>query len=559
MSISHITDKLILSSSPSQWKISQTSPESSLSSTLDPSKDILRSLFLSLSPPFSPNRTRETIKYLQEDEKLVGRYAASRGIDDEEHALKDAVLGRLVAAIYAEALDTLLSEAIKSETEAQWWADLERSRLRVAYHLVQSASFSNSLLCILTSMLLALPLRVSNLIEDVLHALHSNSQPISFSVFNPSSICALLNRDTGRPISVTASMFPHLHTHPSVVPPPLAPLREHLYFPSLLSSSTSPLNTIASACRSLWHAHSLAARYVLHYITLPLHLASQEIHVKRLELERIRDERAEALGELASKHEYISRTLRKDLDERAAFLQVIDQALVGQQHVDTAKLGSPTSLLDALVTTSSKVLPMHTSRHHEDLRTYSLLRPSRLVRIWPRLLVLPPLTLYAIRRISASQDTLLSLAEEAWETMKGFWRGWLIEPLADIAKTVRTGGEGSIIVQKGSINADLEVCICHPQFLVLTSALQSLERMTLSLAKDKLNYSPTQLDDLSNKLRTGDLTPILQIYEEDIKRPVRSTVSGTLLRSAFIQVQKAKVRPFAFACIDKFGLLHLSS
>ena len=271
-----------------------------------------------------------------------------------------------------------------------------------------------------------------------------------------------------------------------------------------------------------------------------------------MELERIRDERAEALGELASKHEHISHALRKDLDGRAAFLQVIDQALIGQERVDAAKLESSTSLLDALVTTSSKVLPMHMSLHKEDFRTYSLLRPSRLVRIWPRLLVLPPLTLYAIQRIRASQDTLLSLAEDAWETMKGFWRGWLVEPLADIAKTVRTGGEGSIIVQKGSINADLEVFICHPQFVVLTYALQSLERMTLSLARDKLNYSPAQLDELSNKLRFGDLTPILQIYEEDIKRPVRSTVSGTLLRSAFIQVQKAKVRPFAR--VDKFGL-----
>jgi nuclear-control-of-ATPase protein 2 len=141
MSIPHITDKLILSSTPSQWKISQASPESFLPSTVDPSKDVLRSLFLSLSPPFSPDRTRDAIKYLQDDGKLV----ASRGIDAEEQALKDAVLGRLVAAIYAEALDTLLSEAINSDIEAQWWADLERSRLRVAYHLVQSASTSNSL------------------------------------------------------------------------------------------------------------------------------------------------------------------------------------------------------------------------------------------------------------------------------------------------------------------------------------------------------------------------------------------------------------------------------
>ena len=346
-------------------------------------------------------------------------------------------------------------------------------------------------------------------------------------------------------------MFPHLRTHPSVVPPPLAPLSEYLHSSSIIFSSTSPPN-IASACRSLWHATSLATRYILHYITLPLQLTSQEVHVKRLELERIRDERAEALGELATKHEHISHALRKDLDGRAAFLQVIDHALVGQERIDAAKFGSSTSLLDALVTTSSKVLPMHTSLHKEDFRMYSLLRPSRLVRIWPRLLVLPPLTLYAIQRIRASQDTLLSLAEDAWETMKGFWRGWLVEPLADIAKTVRTGGEGSIIVQKESINADLEVFICHPRFVVLTYALQSLERMTLSLARDKLNYSPAQLDELSNKLRFGDLTPILQIYEEDIKRPVRSTVSGTLLRSAFIQVQKAKVRPFAR--VDKFGL-----
>ena len=150
MSISHITDKLILNSTPSQWRISQASPESSLSSTVDPPKDALRSLFLSLSPPFSPNRTRDTIIYLQEledDNEVVGRYRdAPRSIDGEEQALKDAVLSRLVAAIYAEALDTLLSEAITAEVEAQWWADLERSRLRVAYHLVQSASLSQLVL-----------------------------------------------------------------------------------------------------------------------------------------------------------------------------------------------------------------------------------------------------------------------------------------------------------------------------------------------------------------------------------------------------------------------------
>ena len=249
-------------------------------------------------------------------------------------------------------------------------------------------------------------------------------------------------------------MFPHLCTHPSLVPPLLMPLGEYLYSSSLRLSPTSSANIIASAYQSLRHTVSFAARYILHYVTLPFQLTSQEIHVKRLELERIRDERAEALGKLTNKHDDISRALRNDLGERAAFLQVVNEVLVGQ-HANTAHA----SLLDALVTTSSKVLPMHTSLHQQDLRKYSLLRPSRLVRIWPRLLILPPLTLYAIQRISASQDSLRCLAKDTWETLKGFWRGWLVEPLSDIAKTVRAGGEGNIIVQKGSIDADLEVFI----------------------------------------------------------------------------------------------------
>lgn len=74
--------------------------------------------------------------------------------------------------------------------------------------------------------------------------------------------------------------------------------------------------------------------------------------------------------------------------------------------------------------------------------------------------------------------------------------------------------------------------------------MQSLERMTLALAKDELHYGPAQLAELSQKIKLGDLTPILQLYEEDIKRPLKSAVTGTLLRSVFIQVQKAKVRSF---------------
>jgi nuclear-control-of-ATPase protein 2 len=82
--------------------------------------------------------------------------------------------------------------------------------------------------------------------------------------------------------------------------------------------------------------------------------------------------------------------------------------------------------------------------------------------------------------------------------------------------------------------------------------------MALSLARDRLNYSPAQLDDLSNKLRLGDLTPILRIYEEDIKSPLRSAVYGTLLRTVLVQVQKAKVRFYLIFASPTFAYATLS-
>jgi len=66
--------------------------------------------------------------------------------------------------------------------------------------------------------------------------------------------------------------------------------------------------------------------------------------------------------------------------------------------------------------------------------------------------------------------------------------------------------------------------------------------MSLALAKEQLHYSPDQLEQLSQRIKVGDLTPILKLYEDDIRSPLKSAVTGTLLRTVFIQVQKAKVR-----------------
>lgn len=65
--------------------------------------------------------------------------------------------------------------------------------------------------------------------------------------------------------------------------------------------------------------------------------------------------------------------------------------------------------------------------------------------------------------------------------------------------------------------------------------------MTLSLSADKLGYNQTQLEELSAKIREGDLTPVLQVYEEDIKSPLKNMFAGSLVRSLLIQIQKTKV------------------
>ncbi len=74
--------------------------------------------------------------------------------------------------------------------------------------------------------------------------------------------------------------------------------------------------------------------------------------------------------------------------------------------------------------------------------------------------------------------------------------------------------------------------------------------MTLSLARDELKYDDVQLSALSKQIRLGDMTPIMKIYEEDIRTPLKSAVAGTLLRNVFIQVQKTKVRTLLEFTVD---------
>jgi nuclear control of ATPase protein 2 len=65
--------------------------------------------------------------------------------------------------------------------------------------------------------------------------------------------------------------------------------------------------------------------------------------------------------------------------------------------------------------------------------------------------------------------------------------------------------------------------------------------MAVALGRDKLGYTQQQIDVLHDQVERGDLTAVLKVYEEDIKSPIRNALTGSLVRSLLIQVQKMKV------------------
>lgn len=84
--------------------------------------------------------------------------------------------------------------------------------------------------------------------------------------------------------------------------------------------------------------------------------------------------------------------------------------------------------------------------------------------------------------------------------------------------------------------------------------------MAIALGQEKLAYTPEQLNVIQDQIRQGDLTAVLRVYEDDIKSPIRSAITGTLVRSLLIQVQKMKVGPsflWIYASLRLYTMLNL--
>ncbi|EMD39537.1 hypothetical protein CERSUDRAFT_45400 [Gelatoporia subvermispora B] len=493
-----------------------TNPPPTPPGTAQVDREALRSIFISLTQPLSVSEAKECLETLQTySNERAGSFASG---DEEEQALRRAVLGKVAVSLYAEALDTFLQEASYAETEREWWNDTGRSRINVLYYLLQSM-WVCFLDCPATG-LSSLPSRLLELLQTILTTIHNRGIPLHASLFTPSSLRRLFpSSNTLRPNALTVALFPHLHAQPYSI------AFSATSFPSTSAFAASPVSALSACMTSL----AGVLRTALAVASLPVELARGECRYKQQELQRIRDARAEALGRLANMRSALAAALEDGshdagVQKLGAFTAELQAVTEGEADVVR---GKDTNALEVLYIVASTVLPAHAELHTAELRARRLQRPSRLVRAWPKLVLLPPLVFFGLRAAYASRVSLAELARDAWATARGFWEGWLLEPVREIVRTVRAGGEDGVIITRESVRADLD----------------SLERMTLALAQEKLGYDELQMAALAQQIGRGDLTAVMQIYEEDIKSPLKSAVAGTLLRSLFIQVQKAKVRP----------------
>ncbi|KIJ64535.1 hypothetical protein HYDPIDRAFT_28474 [Hydnomerulius pinastri MD-312] len=467
---------------------------------LDPrTEEIYREIDATLKPPFSEQSLHNALKLLQDDHFLQLRSSSQAQNAQASEELLEAVLGKVAFGLYASALDLFLDEASAAQNDAEWWTEVEQSNQSAALYLLQT-----------------LPKRLLK----VLQVLRSRDGALHLSTFHPSSIRDLFsNKSPLQPNAFMATLFPHLAVRPSLTL--TRPPSGRIPYGDTRRSALTIIKVLRNSAQRLIHCVTMA-------IYFPLRLSRDECRLKRQEHDKIRNERAEVLGKLIG--------MRPDLT-RALSAKPRDSSAQGVPSADflagfAIALGSATSVevqrqdvLSHFTELYKAIFITHKEAHASFLDAHDLRRPSRLTLMWPRLLLLPPLTLYTIKTVYASRATLADLAQDAVETAQNFVKDWLLEPLWGVFKTIRAGGEEGVIVRREAVSADLD----------------SLERMTLALAQEKLGYDQTQLAALSQQIRLGDLTPILRIYEEDIKSPVKSAVAGTLLRSLFVQVQKAKV------------------
>ncbi|GAA93400.1 uncharacterized protein L969DRAFT_96075 [Mixia osmundae IAM 14324] len=289
------------------------------------------------------------------------------------------------------------------------------------------------------------------------------------------------------------------------------------FFPHLVGQSGTDQAKMSTA----FDPSTVSSRKLLLLTFSPMQLARQEARRKTKSLKALRSRLEVRIGSLAA----ISRDLfapEKDVSPA----KDISSLLCHLSHI-CSDVGSTADDLDACTATLARLLgqSLPGTFQQDSITLEGLSRPSRLTRAWPVIIFAPLVTYYGVKYLYDSRATLTAWYDGAIETVRGFFIDWVIEPVGKIIQTVRHGDSELAIMGTQSLKSDLD----------------SLERMVADFGRDEYKMSEAQIAEIASKVREGDLTTVLQAWEKDIKNPLRSAVTGSLVRTLLIQVQKVKV------------------
>ena len=487
--------------------------------------------------------------------------------------LKIVALSRLVVAAYAVALDTLLQDASKLEDETWYWTDIEESTRRTLSYLVQT-----------------LPVRVYKVTKEVLEiaagtATHTLKNTIestsakekdSNDEASTSSKMKSLDKDTVRaalrsvldtPNLVTSMLFPYAFrmersiTLDSVLAESETQHQKVAMLRTQLDANSAAGDQLSVSSKKTKKQRAKALRSTMLTLT-PTYLVRHEARCKRRGLVNERDRLAEKLGRLALQHQSLAEQAQElsvsdsessnhvVLSHLNAKLKVLvdsfDEKNDGEEAKSSAKAGdikidmeaslTPETTLSTLRLLLKEGFEKHQERTQLVLSPEVFGQPSVLVQRWPKILLYPVGLLLLGRYLSNNWNGIEAKLKETQETVQSFLIGWVWEPCVELLNTIRHGNEGSVIMSRESLASDL----------------QSLERMVTDFTADKYGTSGAELQAVAARVREGDLTQVLKVYETEMKSPVKSMVSGSLIRSLLIQIQKAKVDlEVAMSGIDK--------
>ena len=211
---------------------------------------------------------------------------------------------------------------------------------------------------------------------------------------------------------------------------------------------------------------------------------------------------------------------------------LLESATRGQNDYDDYMPDPSTASSAEMASMLVKILDEHLPEEEQEANAMSSRygKPSGLVRYWiPALALL--LSGSTLLRILANRRAEISQwFRDLGQTCIDFWANWVMEPIKKLIGTIRHDEQSEIAIQsRDSLKADRE----------------SLERMVINFAiqhpENGVNFTDSQIAEISAKVKEGDLTSVLRAYEREMQSPIRNAIAGDLIQTLLIQIQKTKV------------------